>query len=212
MTARCPYCSAGVLASQAFCSSCGRPLTGAAPGSSNQAGMYAPPQASPAPLASAAQVGKEKRHHWIWLGNLFTIGIGGYIIYAHWQGTVGLEVAIALFALAALSLGLSRFGARWKRASWPEKLLILPGVLAGLVALVVIMLSGDSDSNQSHSSSHSSSSHSASGGGDGGDPFNDNGPSTSRPRARHAFQACPRCGQPVLSVMRVCPRCGQPLL
>ncbi len=239
MMARCPYCTAGVSASQTFCSSCGRPLSGAAPGFTNQAAMYAPAQAAPAPLmpgyaalagaaargrrraSQVAQAGKEKRHHWIWLGNLITIGIGGWVIYDHWQGRVGIGVAIALFALAALSLGLSRFGARWNRASCLEKLLIIPGVLAGLVMLVVIALSGaDSDSNQSHSgssSSHSSSDHSHSG--DGGDGDGDGIDFNDDDRARRGMQAnhlpyitCSRCGQMGPASMRFCLRCGQPLL
>lgn len=147
---RCPYCSAGILAAQAFCSSCGRPLPGAASGLTNQAEMYAPVQASPAGPAAAraphaAQEGLEKRHHWIWLGSLITIGSGGWVIYSHWQGKTGLGVALALFALAALSLGLSRFGARWNHASCLEKLLILPGVLAGILMAVIGLLIADVD-------------------------------------------------------------------
>ena len=236
---RCPYCSTGVLASQAFCSSCGRPLPGAAPGLTNQAGMYAPVQASPAGPAAAlspqaAQAGKEKRHHWIWLGSLITIGSGGWVIYSHWQGKTGLGVAIALFALSALSLGLSRFGARWNRASCLEKLLILPGVLAGLVVLAFILLSGsDSDSSQSQSgkgSSQSKSGQSQRGTGEQSDfnPFDGKGTGgrgddlnwfegdEAHRRGRQAnplpFQACPRCGQMVPIGINLCPRCGQPLL
>lgn len=228
MIARCPYCSAGILAAQAFCSSCGRQLPGAAPGLPPQAGMYAP-QAMPAPLASAspaspggalfpqaAQAGKEKRHHWIWLGSLITLGVSGWILYAHWQGTVGLGVALALFALAALSLGLSRFGARWQRASCLEKLLIVPGVLAGLVVLVFIALSGsDSESSQSSKgSSHSKSDHAQSSAGERAFEnlfdSDEHGESGRRANRLH-FQTCPRCGQIVPSDLRICPRCGQPL-
>jgi hypothetical protein len=172
--------------------------------------MPALPQPSP-----AAQTATEKRHHWIWLGNLITIGIGGYIIYAHWQGAVGLGIAIALFALAALSLGLSRFGARWQRASCLEKLLILPGVLAGLVAFVFIALSGsdsDSKSQSDKGSSHSSTNHPSSGDSDRNDFLDFNSEdSSSHNSPRRGMQICPRCGQIVPGGTRVCPRCGQPL-
>lgn len=243
MMLRCLTCAAEVPASQKFCPFCGRPLSGAASRYAPPA-VYAPAQAAPAPLTPAyvaspevaltpqmargrrqpsqvAQPGKEKRHHWIWLGNLITIGIGGWVIYDHWQGTVGLDVAIALFALAALSLGLSRFGARWNRASCLEKLLIIPGVLAGLVMLAVIVLSGlDSDSGSSHGSSSSSHSggghHSKSGDGDSGDSGDfDGGDSDGARRGGQAnrlpFITCPRCGQMLPANTRFCFRCGQPL-
>jgi hypothetical protein len=242
MLVRCPYCAAGVPASQSFCPYCGRPLSGAAPGLTNQAAMYTPGPSAPAAMmpayaaspdvalapqpatsrrraTQAAQAGREKRHHWIWLGNLITIGIGGWVIYDHWQGTIGLGVALALFTLAALSLGLSRFGARWNRASCLEKLLILPGVLAGLITLAVIALSGsDSDSNQSHSDtgSNHSSSHSQNGDGGGGDGDGlDFGSDDSARRGRQANRLpaliCPRCGQIAPASVRFCLRCGQPL-
>jgi len=230
MLARCPFCTAEVSPSQRFCPSCGLPLPGAAPGFAPPPAVSASAPAAPAPLmpASAAlpagawapqPAGVEKPHFWIWLGNLVSIGAGVAVIVIKWQGSVGIGVAIGLFALAALSLGVSRFGTRWKRASCLEKLFILPGTLAGLAVLAAIALSG-LDSDSGHSSGSSGSSHSGSGsakGGDGGDldlDFEGDDASRAR-RGRRANPlltlTCPHCGQMSPPGTRFCLRCGQPL-
>jgi hypothetical protein len=155
----------------------------------------------------AAQVGPEKRHHWIWLGNLITIGAAGWLIYENLRGSPGLlGLGIGMIALAVLSLWLSRFGARWKHTSCLEKLLILPGVLIGLVVLAAMLLGG------------SESSGDGGGGGDsgGGDSGSDSGGDSSSERRKQAIaqvphRPCPYCGQMTPAILPVCLHCRQRL-
>ncbi len=148
--------------------------------------------------SQAAQVGPEKRHHWIWIGNLLTIGVAGWLIYENLRGAPGLlGLGIGMLALAALSLWLSHFGARWKHTSCLEKLLILPGVLIGLLVLAALVLGG-SDS-----------------GGDSGGGESSSGDSSSARRKQRAAQVqyrpCPYCGQMTPAMLPVCVNCRQRL-
>src|SRR5215469_13801354 len=96
----CPYCSTRLLGNETICPHCGQALPSAtsayaAPAAAYpqptawppsagpsyagppDAAMYAQPAASsPARPAQAQQARQEKMHHWIWLGNLITIGAG----------------------------------------------------------------------------------------------------------------------------------------
>ena len=145
---------------------------------------------------------KESVHQWILFGNLISIGVGGWLIFTHWQGKLGIVLGIVAIALAALSLAISRFGRRWKRLPLWQKLLILPGVITGLLMLVILALSGESSS--------SSSGGGGDGGGDGG------GGSSQRSRlarqpAGQPYKVCPRCGQIAPPAAHFCARCGLPL-
>jgi hypothetical protein len=150
--------------------------------------------------SQAAQIGPEKRHHWIWIGNLLTIGVAGWLIYEDLRGSPGLlGLGIGMLTLAALSLWLSRFGARWKRTSCLEKLLILPGVLVGLLVLAALVLGGSDSSSDGGSDS-------------GGDSSGDSSSARRRQRAAQVqYRPCPYCGQMTPTLLPVCVNCRQRL-
>ncbi|HLV98724.1 MAG TPA: zinc-ribbon domain-containing protein [Ktedonobacterales bacterium] len=195
----CPYCLFEVSADQTICSHCAQALPEATPGSLG-------------PTASAAQAGvsapalapaREGRHHWIWLGNLITLGVGGWILAIRWQGGTGQVIGVALMALALLSLALSRFGTYWQRASCLVKALILPGVLAGMLVLLIAAIESLTDTNSDHDGQRGDSA-----GGDGGGREESGRPRRASPAA---WKVCPSCGQAVPAAARFCLRCGHPL-
>lgn len=229
----CPYCSTRLIGNETICPRCGQALPSAtsayaAPAAAPSyagppdAAIYSQPAASSlARSIQAQQARQEKMHHWIWLGNLITVGAGAWLVYMHWHGNTGIMLGAALIALAALSLALTRFGKRWKRLSLGAKLLALPGVIAGLVALVIVFIAAaaDSDSSSDHNSSSdhkASGSHKTSGSHDAGDiDIGEAGESQDEHRRHQQLmpfaQACPRCGQIVPQGMRFCPQCGMPI-
>ena len=235
----CPYCATRLLGTETICPRCGQALPSATSAYAAPAAAYPQPAAWP-PSAGPSYAGppdaalysqtaasslarptqgqqarQEKMHHWIWLGNLITIGAGGWLAYTHWHGNTGIVLGAALIALAALSLALTRFGKRWKRLSLGAKLLALPGVLAGLVALVIVFIAAAADG-KSSGDHKASGDHKSSGDHDSEDnDFGEEGESGGE-RRRHQqllpfAQACPRCGQMVPQGMRFCPRCGMPM-
>lgn len=204
----CPYCSTRLIGNETICPRCGQVLPSATSAYAAPAAAYLQPAAVPS-SAAPSYARPEKMHHWVWLGNLITIGAGGWLMYIHWHGNTGIALGAALIALAALSLALTRFGKRWKRLSLGGKLLALPGVLAGLVVLVIAVIAAAADSS-------SSSDHKASGDHDDRDiDFGEGGESLDERRRRQPLmlsaQACPRCGQMVPAGMRFCLRCGMPM-
>lgn len=213
----CPYCANRLPGNETICPRCGQALPGASSAYAAPAAAYLQPAAIPSSVAPS-YARPEKMHHWVWLGNLITIGAGGWLVYIHWHGNTGIVLGAALIALAVLSLALTRFGKRWKRLSLGGKLLALPGVLAGLVVLVIAAIAAATDSNSS-SDHKSSSSHKASGdhndrdidfgeGSEGGESLDER---RRRQQLMPFAQACPRCGQMVPPGMRFCPRCGMPM-
>ena len=199
---RCPYCICEVAANQTVCPHCYQALPVAAAGFAGSAALA--PQAA---LLQASAPNKESVHPWIWIGNLITIAAGGWLFYTHWQGNTGRALGGALIALAILSLALSRFGAYWKRASCLIKLLILPGVLAGVVVVIAAALDSLSDSGSSHDGSGGGGGHD--GGGDGGD-FDVSHDARNKGYAG-GIKACPYCGQAMPAEAHFCFRCGRPL-
>lgn len=191
----CPYCLFEVSADQTICSHCAQALRQATPGSLGPTAIAAQPGAS-APA-------REGRHHWIWLGNLITLGAGGWFVYLHWQGVTGRVLGVVLIALVLLSLMLSRCGTYWQRASCLVKALILPGVLAGLVVILIAAIESVTDANSGQDGQRSDTA-----GGDGGGREG----SGRRWRASPAaWKACPSCDQAVPAAARFCLHCGHPL-
>lgn len=196
---RCPYCLFEVPAEQTLCSHCSRMLPGAAPISLGPTAIAAQARVS-APASASA---REGRHHWIWLGNLITLGAGGWLLAIRWQGITGQVLGVTMIAAALLSLMLSRCGTYWQRTSCLVKALILPGVLAGLVVILLAAVESLTDINSGHDGQRSDTA-----GGEGGGREGSGRPGRASPAA---WKVCPSCGQTIPAAAHFCLRCGHPL-
>lgn len=186
---RCPECGLAVNANTDQCPWCNAFITP----------IDDPMEVCTPVKPAVVYVNQGSIHFWIWLGNLFTAGLGGFLIALALSGIAawGLAVGIILIALAAISLVASWFGTRWDGLPAGRKLFIWLSVLGDaaivaivfpiatlVVAVLIVKMLPALDASRSR-------------------------PLWSTERRRSPSPLCPICGDPIAPGDKKCARCGK---